>query len=269
MPKSAPLLLTGAAGVLGQWLRPHLAKRPEGLRSSDLRGFGPAVPNEEIAVGNLSDAPFVDRLVAGTSAIVHLGAIATEDSFEKILDANFRGTFNVYDAARRHGVKRVVFASSNHATGFHPTTKRLDATVALKPDTLYGVSKAYGENLGSFFADKFGLEVACMRIGSALPEPRDARGLSTWLSYPDLLRLIEACLVVPKLHFTVVYGASNNRRSWWDNSKSGIDYRPQDDAENFVSKVIPRGDTRDPNDPAVKFQGGIYCNLGLGEKPPS
>lgn len=268
--KSSPLLLTGAAGALGNWLRPHLAKRPGGLRSSDLRAPpGPSLANEEIMLGDLGDAGFVDRLVVGASAIVHLGAIATEDSFEGILHANFRGTFHVYDAARRHGVKRIVFASSNHAIGFHRTGERLDASAPLKPDTIYGVSKAYGENLGSMFVDKFGLEVACLRIGSALPEPREPRHLSTWLSYPDLLRLIEACLAAKNLRFAVVYGASNNRRSWWDNSKSGVDFRPQDDAERFAPKLVPHGDTRDPDDPAVKYQGGIYAKLGLGEKPPS
>jgi uronate dehydrogenase len=173
----------------------------------------------------------------------------------------------VFDAARRHGVKRVVFASSNHAIGFHRTGDVLDANSVQRPDTMYGVSKAFGENLGSLMADKFGLEVACLRIGSAVPEPREPRHLSTWLSYPDLLRLVEACLAAPKLHFTVVYGVSNNRRSRWDNSKSGIDYRPQDDAERFAARLIPGGDKRDPGDPTVVYHGGPYISLGLGEKP--
>jgi uronate dehydrogenase len=269
MAATAPLLLTGAAGALGQYLRPHLAKRPGGLRSSDIRDPGKPNPGEEIMVGDVGDAAFVERMVAGTSAIVHLGAISTEDDVEKIFHANFHGTFYVFDAARRHGVKRMVFASSNHAIGFHPITKRLDSSSVQKPDTMYGVSKAFGENLGSLFADKFGMEVACLRIGSATPVPKDPRMLSTWLSYPDTLRLVEACLDVAKLHFSIVYGASNNTRGWWDNSKSGIDFRPQDNAETFVAKLIPDGDKRDPNDPAVKFQGGIYTKLGLGEKPPT
>jgi len=265
----APLLLTGAAGALGQYLRPRLAKRPAGLRSSDLQDPGAPHPGEEIVRGDLGDAGFVDRLVKGCSAIVHFGAIATEDDVDKIWHANFHGTFHIYDAARRHGVKRIVFASSNHAIGFHRTGDRLDVTAVQKPDTMYGVSKAFGEDLGSLMADKFGLEVACLRIGSALPEPKAPRHLSTWLSYPDLLRLVEACLDAPRLHFTIVYGASNNDRGWWDNSKSGIDYRPQDNAERFAAKIVPNGDPRDPNDPEVRYQGGPYVTLGLGEKPRS
>ncbi|HUK06417.1 MAG TPA: NAD(P)-dependent oxidoreductase [Stellaceae bacterium] len=269
MPKPAPILLTGAAGALGQCLRPHLAKRPEGLRSSDIRDPGAPLASEEFMLGDVGDAAFVDRLVEGTSAIVHMGAVATEDAIEKIWHANFHGTFHVFNAARRHGVKRVVFASSNHAIGFHRTSDRLDSTVAQRPDTMYGVSKAFGEDLGSLMADKFGLEVVCLRIGSAVPQPREPRHLSTWLSYPDLVRLVEACLAAPKVHFDIVYGVSNNRRSRWDNSKSGIDYRPQDDAERFAAKIIPDGDKRDPADPTVVYHGGPYISLGLGEKPKS
>jgi len=269
MTKTAPLLLTGAAGALGQYLRPHLAKLAGGLRSSDIRDPGTPLAGEEIMIGDVGDAGFVERIVKGTSAIVHLGAVATEDAVDKIWHANFHGTFYVFDAARRHGVKRIVFASSNHAIGFHRTSEQLDSNSPARPDTMYGVSKAFGENLGSLMADKFGLEVACLRIGSALPEPRDPRHLSTWLSYPDLLRLIEACLAAPKLHFTIAYGVSNNRRSRWDNSKSGIDYRPQDDAERFAAKLIPHGDKRAPDDPNVMYHGGPYIPLGLGEKPKS
>ena len=269
MNKPAPLLLTGAAGALGQYLRPHLAKRPEGLRSSDIRDPGAPFAGEETMLGDLGDPALVDRLVRGTSAILHLGAIATEDAIDKIWQANFHGTFHVFDAARRLGVRRVVFASSNHAIGFHPTSQRLDSLSPPRPDTMYGLSKAFGENLGSLMADKFGLEVACLRIGSALPEPRDPRHLSTWLSYSDLLRLVEACLAAPKLHFAVVYGVSNNRRNRWDNSKSGIDYRPQDDAERFAAKLLPDGDKRAPDDPNVKYHGGPYIPLGLGERPRS
>jgi len=268
MPTPAPLLLTGAAGALGQYMRPHLAKRAGGLRSSDIRDPGKPVPHEEITVGDLGDARFVDRMVAGTSAVVHLGAVATEDAVDKIFHANFHGTYHVFESMLRHGVKRIVFASSNHAIGYHRVTERLDATALQRPDTMYGVSKAFGEDLGSFFSDKSGFEVACLRIGSAFPEPTNPRQLSTWLSYPDLLRLVEACLDAPKLRFAIVYGASNNKRTYWDNSKSGIDYRPRDSADGYASKLMPGGvDPRDPNDPATQFQGGFYVNLKLGEKP--
>ncbi len=268
MATQGPLLLTGAAGALGQSLRPHLAKRPGGLRSSDIRDPGKPFSSEEIMVGDLGDARFVDRIVAGTSAVVHLGAVSTEDAVDKIFHANIHGTYHVFESMMRHGVKRMVFASSNHAIGYHRVTDRLDATAVQKPDTMYGVSKAFGENLGSFFSDKFGLEVACLRIGSAFPEPTNVRQLATWLSYADLLRLVIACLDAPKLKFAIVYGASKNSRTYWDNSRSGIDFRPQDSADGYAAKLMPGGvDPRDPKDPATHFQGGFYVNLKLGEKP--
>jgi uronate dehydrogenase len=262
-----PLLFTGAAGALGSYLRAHLAKNFGPLRSSDIVPFGPAHPNEEIVLADLADKDAVERIVEGCRAVVHFGGISTEDSFERLFESSFRGTYHVFDAARRHGLERIVFASSNHAIGFHRTDTRLDANSELRPDTIYGLSKAFGENLGRMMVDKFGLKVACLRIGSAIAKPSDPRHLATWLSLEDLYRLVAACLTSPALTYAVLYGASANDRSWWDNSlMDAIGYRPRDNSERFVQQIIPQGDTRDPNDPAVKFQGGVFCSYAYMDR---
>jgi len=261
-PADRPVLLTGAAGGLGSALRPRLLERYGKLRSSDIALFGPSLPGEEIMIGDIADESFCDRIAEGCSALIHLGGRSTEDSWEVIHRANIVGCFNMYDAARVAGIKRVVFASSNHAIGFHPVEHLLDATARQRPDSLYGVSKAFGEDLASLYADKHGMEFACLRIGSCFPKPTDIRQLATWLSYDDLFRLVVACLEAPKLSFAVVYGASNNLRGYWDNSKTPeIDFKPEDSADGFAAALAPDGDTRDPNDPAVRHQGGAFVTF--------
>jgi uronate dehydrogenase len=269
MPESAtgPVLLTGAAGTLGTWLREHLAKRPGGLRSTDIRSFGPALSGEAIALADLSDAAVVERLVAGVRAIVHFGAVSVEDSFERILRSNIVGTQNILDAASRHGVRRIVYASSVHTVGCYRTTERIDAEAAPRPDSYYAVSKLFGENLARLYVEKAGMDIACLRIGLVLREPQAPRNLWTWLSVPDLCRLVDACLDALPFGFSITYGISNNRRSWWDNRKSAVDYHPADDAEQYADRLMPEGDKRDPNEPGVKFHGGPFVALGLGQRP--
>ncbi|WP_119388115.1 NAD-dependent epimerase/dehydratase family protein [Taklimakanibacter lacteus] len=267
MTDRRPLLLTGAAGLLGRWLRPRLIEKYGALRSSDVVEFGPALPNEEIVIADVADATSVDRLVAGTGRIIHFGGISYETTFDKLLQANFAGTYNVFEAARRHEAGPIVYASSNHAIGFYASGEHLDASVPQRPDTLYGVSKAFGEDLASFFADKYGMDIACLRIGTARPDPIDPRHLSTWQSYEDLLRLIEACFAAERLGCTILYGVSNNDRSWWSNKLNPhVDYRPQDNAEAFADKLLPDGDKRDFTDPAVKYQGGPFVANGYAPR---
>ncbi|MBI1777337.1 MAG: NAD(P)-dependent oxidoreductase [Proteobacteria bacterium] len=258
-----PILLTGAAGALGRYLRPKLIEAYGRLRSADKVSFAPALNGEEQVVCDLHDLAAVERMVEGTEAILHFGAYSVEADWETILHSNIIGTYNVFEAARRKGIKRLVFASSNHAIGFHTVETRLDATSLQKPDSYYGVSKAFGEDLGSLYVDKHNLEVACLRIGSCLPEPKEARHLSTWLSYPDLLRLIQACLEAPFLGFTIMYGMSNNTRSWWDNSLSPhVAYRPEDNAETYAKQILSHGDPRPEGDPARRFHGGPFTSDG-------
>jgi len=262
------MLLTGGGGVLGRWLRPRLIERYGKLRSSDIVDPAPKLKNETLSIVDLADAKAVDRLVAGAGRIIHFGGISHEDSFENINASNIAGTYNVFEAARRHGAGPIVYASSNHATGFYTRDEHIDGTATHRPDSLYGVSKAFGESLASFFVDKYGMDIACLRIGTAAPEPHDPRHLSTWQSYPDLLRMIEACFASKKLGFTVLYGVSANKRLWWSNAHAPhVAYKPQDSAEPAAAKFFAKGDKRDPKDPAVKYQGGPFVSDGLMKAP--
>ena len=257
------MLLTGAAGVLGRWLRPRLIETYGALRSTDIEDPGPQLPDEEVVVADLADADAVERLVEGCGRIVHFGGISYETSFDKILASNILGTYNVFEAARRQGAGPIVYASSNHVTGFYTRDDRLDADALARPDSLYGVSKAFGEDLARFFADKYGVESACLRIGTARPDPADPRHLSTWQSYEDLLRMIQACFSAPRLDCTILYGVSDNDRRWWSNARArNVDYRPEDNAERFAAALIPDGDSRDPEAPEVKYQGGPFVSAG-------
>jgi uronate dehydrogenase len=233
------------------------------LRSSDIHDPGRALPNEEIVVADLADADAVDRIVKGVGRIIHFGAIAQEDTFDRILAANIVGTYNVFKAAHRHGAGPIVYASSNHAIGFYTRDDRLDANVRQRPDSLYGVSKAFGEDLASMYVDKYGMDIACLRIGTARPDPIDPRHLSTWLSYEDLLRLIKAYFAAPRLGLAILYGASNNDRGWWSNEAAPqVDFRPQDNAERFAATLLRDGDKRNPDAPEVKYQGGPFVADG-------
>jgi uronate dehydrogenase len=265
--KLGRLLLTGAAGGLGHVLRRRLKPYVTSMRLSDIAPLGEAAEGEEIVRCNLADKAAVDRLVRGCDAIVHMGGVSVERPFEEILEANIKGVFHVYEGARRHGVKRVVFASSNHVVGFHKQGEVQGADCARRPDTYYGLSKSYGEDLSRFYFDRYGIETACLRIGSSFPEPKDRRMLVTWLSYRDLTELVRCCLFAPQLGHTIVYGVSNNRDKWWDNSKAAhIGFHPQDSSEPFRERVeeLP---PIDPNEPAAQFQGGGFVEAGPFETP--
>lgn len=256
------LLLTGAAGGLGRVLRPRLRPYARTLRLSDIAEMKPAEAGEEVIGCDLRDKKAVDHLVRDCDAIVHLGGISVERSFDEILEANIRGVFHIYEAARRHGVRRVVFASSNHVVGFHEQGKLLDADAPRRPDGYYGLSKCYGEDLSRFYFDRYGIETACLRIGSSYPAPKDRRMLITWLSYDDLTQLVLACLHAPRLEHTILYGVSANRDKWWDNGRAAhIEYTPRDSSEPFRAQVetLP---ALDPGDPAARWQGGAFVTLG-------
>jgi uronate dehydrogenase len=264
MSKTLPLLLTGAGGILGRWLRPRLIERYGALRSTDIVECGPALTDEEVVTADLADFDAVDKLCRGVGRIVHFGGISYETSFDKILRANIQGTYNIFEAARRHDAGPIVYASSNHATGFYTRDDRLDTEVRTRPDSLYGVSKAFGEDIASMYFDKYGVQSASLRIGTARPDPQDIRQLSTWQSYEDLLRMIEACFASSNLGRTVLYGVSKNDRIWWNNATSPqVDYRPQDNAESFAKAIAPDGDKRDLDAPEVKYQGGTFASKDI------
>jgi uronate dehydrogenase len=256
------LLLTGAAGALGKVLRQSLKPHAAVMRLSDIAAMDRAGEAEEVVSCDLADKAAVDGLVQGCQAIVHLGGVSVERPFEQILEANIKGVFHIYEGARRHGVKRVVFASSNHVIGFHRQGEVLDADCLRRPDSYYGLSKSYGEDLSRFYFDRYGIETACLRIGSSFPEPKDRRMLITWLSYRDLTELVRCCLFAPRLGHTIVYGMSANRDKWWDNSKAAhIGFHAQDSSEPFRSKVEALPEL-DPADPAARYQGGAFVRTG-------
>ena len=262
------LLLTGAAGGLGRELRPRLRRLARLLRLSDVAEMAPAGPGEEVMTAALQDAAAVDRIVAGSNAIVHLGGISTEGPFAPILEANIVGVWHLYEAARRHGIRRVVFASSNHVTGFYRQDEVIDPAAPMRPDGHYGLSKAFGENVARFYFDRYGIESVCLRIGSSFAEPKDRRMLATWLSYDDLERLVVASLTAPVVGCTIVYGVSDNTTTWWDNtSASHLGFRPQDSSERFRAAVEARQPVLDPSDPATRFQGGAFVKQGPFENP--
>jgi len=256
------LLLTGAAGGLGQVLRPRLKPHANVLRVSDVAPLAPAGDGEETMPCDLADAAAVSSLVQGVDAIVHLGGVSVERPFEDILPANIQGVYNLYEAARVHGVRRVVFASSNHVIGFYEQGEQLDADVPLRPDGYYGLSKAYGEHLSRFYFDRYGIETVCLRIGSSFPAPKDRRMLVTWLSYDDLTDLVTRALFTPDVGHLIVYGASANRDSWWrDDAAKVLGFVPKDSSERFRAQV----EAQPPlpaDDPAARYQGGAFVKAG-------
>lgn len=257
------VLITGATGALGKQLRQSGERLARHVRLSDLVPSQDLGPLEEDRPCNLDDLAGVMAAVEGCDAIVHMGAYSTESGWNEILHSNIIGTYNIYEAARRHGVKRIVFASSIHAIGYYERTQTIGTKVPARPDSLYGVSKTFGENLASFYFDKFGIESVCLRIGTSIAEPKDRRHLITWISYGDLRRLIECCLEAPRVGFLVSYAMSDNSQSFWDNRAASIlGFRPQDSADAYREKVFASTEQGDPTDPAVKYQGGIFCRWG-------
>jgi uronate dehydrogenase len=257
------LLLTGAAGGLGRVLRPRLKTHCRTLRVSDIADLGTASDGEEVAPVRLEDRTAVLALLEGVEAVVHLGGVSTEQPFDVILPANIVGAYNLYEAARRNGVRRVVFASSNHVTGFYRQDEVIDATMPMRPDGYYGLSKAFGENLAQFYWDRWGIETVSIRIGSSFPEPKDRRMLATWLSYDDLERLVVAALTAPVVRHTVVYGMSDNTTSWWDNTAARhLGWRPQDSSEPFRASREAQQPRVDTSDPAAVYQGGGFVKQG-------
>jgi uronate dehydrogenase len=257
------LLLTGAAGGLGRLLRARLKPFARVLRVSDRQPLGNAGAGEEVAQCDLADRDQVLGLVDGVDAIAHFGGVSVETDFDPILRSNIVGVHNLYEAARKHGVRRVVFASSNHVTGFYKVTDRIDPGVTMRPDGFYGVSKCFGENLSRFYFDRYGIETACLRIGSSFPEVRDRRMLSTYLSYQDLVELVRCSLFAPDVGHTVVYGVSDNSARWWDNAKAAhLGFRPRDSADTERARVEALAPALAANDPAAIYQGGAFVRAG-------
>ncbi len=260
-PKASRLIVTGAGGGIGTAIRGQLDHLADEVVLSDLADVTVS-GNERSQPCDLTDLESVRVLFKGGGDVLHFGGQSLEAPFQNILEANLVGTYNLYEAARLEGVRRVLYASSNHAIGFHSRENTLDAGSPTIPDTLYGVSKVYGEGLAQLYFHKFGIESLLLRIGSCFPKPSDLRQLSTWLSYGDLIRLIERMIETPELGCPVVYGASNNSEGWWDNSLVGfLGWKPQDSADDYRDELIAKCEAPDPLDPAVAFQGGAFVKM--------
>ncbi|RCG32532.1 NAD(P)-dependent oxidoreductase [Sphaerisporangium album] len=246
------VLVTGAAGRIGRCLADGLPAHGHTLRLLDM------VPIEdtphEVVVGDITDPAVLERAMKGVTAVVHLAGIpSTSASFERLLTANIEGTYRVFEAARAAGAGRLVYASSNHAVGFVPRSEMAPADPPIAPDSHYGVSKAYGEALGRYYADRYGMRVASLRIGTFAPRPPSPRSLSTWISPGDMVRLVQACLTAPDLTYAAVWGVSANTRRWWDLSVGrALGYEPEDDAEAYAEGMPEL----DPDDPEYAYVGG-------------
>lgn len=231
-------MLTGAGGRIARVLRPELAARVGRLRLVDLVAIAPEHPGEESAVADLRDQAAVEAALAGADGVLHLGAIADEADFHDLADVNIVGTFHVLEAARRHGIGRVLIASSNHVTGLYPTAATIGPELPVRPDGLYAVSKVAGEALGRLYAEKFGLGVACLRIGSFELEPRETRHVATWLSPADALAAFVAAMTAPGLGYAVFYASSRNARGWWDlGAGEALGFDPHDDGERWAGAL--------------------------------
>lgn len=256
-----PVLLTGASGALGRVLAKALPEAGYTLRMTDIAPFPDAVPPKAVFTqADLNDGVTMLRLAEGCGAIVHLGGVSVERPFEDVLGPNIRGLYHIYEAARREQA-RVIFASSNHAVGFHARSESLPAETGFLPDGYYGLSKAYGELMGRLYWHKHGVESVFIRIGSCFPAPRDARMLATWLSYPDFSRLILRCLVATQVACSVVWGVSRNARmTWWrDDDREKLGWAPQDSADAYAAQLAGQVSA----DPVQeRHMGGSFCAIG-------
>ncbi|WP_449414224.1 NAD-dependent epimerase/dehydratase family protein [Pandoraea soli] len=257
------LLLTGAAGNLGKQLRGKLAEWADIVRVSDIVPLTAEAPHEEAMQVDLADRAAVHALLDGVDALVHLGGISVEAPFDDIMQANILGMYNVYSAAQKQGVKRIVYASSNHAVGFHPVTEVLDVDAPHRPDSMYGVSKCFGEDLSRYYFDRFGLETVCLRIGSSFEQPKNPRMMVTYLSYRDFVELVRCSLFTNRVGHAIVYGVSNNPTLWVDNTKAAfLGFRAQDSSAEFAGLFPAQAPDPRMDDVTQRYQGGPFVLLG-------
>ncbi|MFI5660184.1 NAD-dependent epimerase/dehydratase family protein [Streptomyces sp. NPDC051684] len=269
--RSRTILLTGAAGGLGTLMRELLPQYGYELRLLDVR---PIEDAPDAIVADLNDTDALREAVRGVDGVLHLAGISLESTFDKILDSNIKGTYHLYEAVREEAASRpdgtaprVVFASSNHAIGYTPRPRVEDGDPLVpvatprRPDTHYGLSKSFGEDLAQFAWDKYGIETVSVRIGSCFKEPTDVRMMSVWMSPADGARLFHAALTAGKVGHTVVYGSSANTRVWWDlSSARALGYEPQDDSEVYAEKLLAEHGPLSDDNPAHQYMGGRFIN---------
>jgi len=260
------IALSGASGNIGRILRVELPRRGHALRSCGGReALAARHEGEDVMHGDLRRPEIVDRLLRDVDVLVHMAGTSVERPLPEIIQNNLVALHEVYEGARRHGVGRVIFASSNHAFGMHPVESRLHREATYRPDGFYGLSKMWGEGMARLYWDKHGIESVCLRIGSAEKAPANRRHLSTWLGPDDLIHLIERAIEAPDVGYAEVWGISNNRRAYWDVSEpNAIGYEPRQDAEDWAATVEHVAAHPDPL--SARFQGGAFVVDGYSRE---
>jgi len=254
------ILITGAAGSLGNKLFNILSKKYF-ITGTDIKHNNKNFKNLKFILCDLKNYKKVLKITKKIYAIIHFGSIPVEDTFKNILNNNILATYNIFEAARINKVKKIIFASSNHVVGFYNRKKNLDEKCMQRPDTNYGLSKCFGENIARLYADKFNVKGFCIRIGSCLDRPTDRRHLSTWISPNDLAQLVDIG-ISKKYHYEIVYGISNNSRSWWKNKAAfKLGYKPKDNAEKYAKNNLSKNEY--VSKIALKFQGGVFVSNGF------
>ncbi len=268
MKKLDKIILTGAAGALGAQLRKPLTKLCNNLLSTDINAdVGELYAGESFVQADLSHLESMMSICEGADMIVHFGAIGNEAPFDDILQSNIVGAYNIWEAAYRSGVRRIVYASSIHAVGMHLKRDFIGTDVPHRPDTFYGLAKCFAEDLGSLYWDERGLESVHLRILSCSGPVTNARALGSWLSYDDLVHLVERAIDTPTVGFSIIYGVSNNDRTPVDNSKASfLGYRPSDNAEIFSAEILEKEPNHDPNDPGMICHGGPFASAEIGSR---
>ena len=262
--KLKKLVLTGAAGRLGSHLREPLTQLCDELVSTDINDVGKLYDGETFMQADLASMDDMMRVIEGADMVIHMGAFVDEGPFEQLLGPNFVGSYNVWEAAHKHGVRRVVYASSIHAVGMYPKNEFIDTEVAHRPDTFYGLAKCFTEDLGRMYWEKRGMESVHMRILSCA-QVNNPRALGSWLSYDDLIQLVTRCIETPVTGFAIIYGVSNNDRAPVDNAKASfLGYRPKDNAEQFAAEVLAEAEPLDPQDVGHMCHGGPFASVDLG-----
>lgn len=262
--KLKKLVLTGAAGRLGSYLREPLTQLCDELVSTDINDVGKLYDGETFMQADLASMDDMMRVIEGADMVIHMGAFVDEGPFEQLLGPNFVGSYNVWEAAHKHGVRRVVYASSIHAVGMYPKNEFIDTEVAHRPDTFYGLAKCFTEDLGRMYWEKRGMESVHMRILSCA-QVNNPRALGSWLSYDDLIQLVTRCIETPVTGFAIIYGVSDNDRAPVDNAKASfLGYRPKDNAEQFAAEVLAEAEPLDPHDVGHMCHGGPFASVDLG-----
>ncbi len=258
------ILLTGASGGMATLIRPLLADIANEVVLSAPCDIADVSAHEINRPANLLDPNAIAQAMQGCDAIIHLGGYSIEGTFEQVLNANIIGLYNLYETARNTGKPRIVFASTNHTVGYHLQSHTIDNTAPTRPDSLYGVSKCFGESLAQMYHDKFSQHTAIVRIGSCTDTPKDIRMLSTWLSARDFVSLCNTAFTIDHLGCPIIYGASNNDRSFWDNSNIvHLGWHPQDNAEIYAEHIEKTNPHKDTTASIRKYQGGVFTDIGI------